>query len=257
MTILQAAILGTVQGLTEFLPISSSGHLCLAQNVLGLEEQPSIVAFDVALHAASVLAILVVFARRLKEILLKDHRFIALLAIGTAPAVLIGGLWGGAIKGLFGQPAMVACALLVTGICLVVADYLPRRGVERSRPDTTSSLTMGIAQALAMTPGLSRSGLTITGGMACGLERRDAFEFSFLMAIPAILGAAAYELMHAGSLSGGAGPGPMAAGLACSFVFSLAGLLALRGLLLSRKLKWLGGYCFVIGGAALCWLSTH
>jgi len=250
MTIIQAAILGIVQGLTEFLPISSSGHLCLAQHLLDLGGGSSMVAFDVALHVASLLAIVVVFARRIRAIVRGERRLIGYIVLATIPVGIIGVFLGGAIEGLFDRPHAVASALIVTGAALVLADYLSWEKSELNKPSPTSSIVMGTAQALAMIPGISRSGFTITAGLACGLDREDAFEFSFLMAIPAILGAAAYKLLKSqDGLS--VGLGAISTGMVLSFAFSVAGLLLLRKLLLSRKLKWLGAYCGALGVCAL------
>jgi undecaprenyl-diphosphatase len=251
MTLAEAAILGVVQGLTEFLPISSSGHLCLAQHVLKIGG-PSIVAFDIALHVASLLAILLMFAPRIRDVLLKEHHMIVYIIVATIPAGVVGVALGKHLKALFAMPRVVAAALLVTGGFLILADYLSK-GSDEETGDAThkSSILMGLCQALAIVPGISRSGLTITGGLMAGMTREKAYEFSFLMAIPAISGAAILEARHFNFSEFGIGAGPLLVGLGLSFAFSLIGLILLKRLVISRNLKWIGVYCLCVGIGAL------
>jgi undecaprenyl-diphosphatase len=252
MTIAEAAILGIVQGLTEFLPISSSGHLCLAQHVLKIGDSPSIVAFDIALHVASLLAILLMFAPRIRDVLLKEHDMIVYLIVATIPAGIVGVSLGKHLKELFTMPKVVAAALLVTGGFLILSDFLSKDSNEETGgPTHKSSVLMGLFQAIAIVPGISRSGLTITGGLMAGMTREKAFEFSFLMAIPVISGAAILEARHLKFSEWGIGAGQLAVGLGLSFVFSLIGLVTLKRLVISRNLKWIGVYCLCVGIGAL------
>jgi undecaprenyl-diphosphatase len=253
MTTVQAVVLGIVQGLTEFLPVSSSGHLCLAQHLFGLKEHSDIVTFDVALHLASLLAILVVFAGRIRAVLTTERRMIGYIVLASVPVGIVGAPLGDTIEGLFVNPHAVAAALVFTGAALVFADWVSRDTGTENAVGVVSSLVMGFAQALAMVPGISRSGLTITGGLASGLSRKDAYEFSFLMAIPAILGAGAYKAIRS-KQAWDTAPDALAVGMLVSFVFSIAGLILLKQILLSKKLKWLGAYCAVLGLGALCLL---
>ena len=252
MTLAEAAILGVVQGLTEFLPISSSGHLCLAQHVLKIGGSSTVVAFDIALHVASLLAILLMFAPRIRDVLLEEHHMIVYIIIATIPAGVVGVAFGKQLKALFNMPRVVAAALLVTGGFLILADYLSKdSGEETGGATHKSSILMGLCQAFAIVPGISRSGLTITGGLMVGMTREKAFEFSFLMAIPAISGAAILEGRHLSFSEWGIGAAPLAVGLGLSFAFSLIGLMTLKRLVVSRNLKWMGVYCLCVGIGAL------
>ncbi|MDA0836763.1 MAG: undecaprenyl-diphosphate phosphatase [Planctomycetota bacterium] len=252
MTLAEAAILGVVQGLTEFLPISSSGHLCLAQHVLKIGDSPSIVVFDIALHVASLLAILLMFAPRIRDVLLREHQMIVHIIVATIPAGIVGVALGEHLKSLFTMPRVVAAALLVTGGFLILADFLSKNPNEKTGgPTLKSSALMGLFQAIAIIPGISRSGLTITGGLMAGMTREKAFEFSFLMAIPAISGAAILEARNLNFSEWSIGNGPLLVGLGLSFVFSLIGLITLKRLVISRNLKWIGVYCLCVGIGAL------
>lgn len=252
MTLAEAAILGVVQGLTEFLPISSSGHLCLAQHVLKIGDSPSIVVFDIALHVASLLAILLMFAPRIRDVLLREHQMIVYIIVATIPAGIVGVALGEHLKSLFTMPRVVAAALLVTGGFLILADFLSKNPNEKTGgPTHKSSALMGLFQAIAIIPGISRSGLTITGGLMAGMTREKAFEFSFLMAIPAISGAAILEARNLNGSEWSIGNGPLLVGLGLSFVFSLIGLITLKRLVISRNLKWIGVYCLCVGIGAL------
>ncbi|MBI2191187.1 MAG: undecaprenyl-diphosphate phosphatase [Planctomycetes bacterium] len=256
MTLLQAAFLGILQGISEFLPISSSGHLCLAQHLLGIAS-PSLVAFDVCLHFGSLLAILILFSPRIRHILTSQRRVILYLFLASLPTGLLGLFWAREIQGLFGQPLLVAFALVVTSFFLFCGERLAVEAVEMKSLGAANSLIIGLAQAFAATPGISRSGLTISSALICGVKREDAFEFSFLLAIPAILGVSLYELLVEQHPAGDISPFAFIIGSALSFVFSIASLLVFRRLLVSRKLPWLGGYCLAVGSAALLFLLAR
>ncbi|BAS28378.1 undecaprenyl-diphosphate phosphatase [Limnochorda pilosa] len=211
MTPLDAALLGVVQGLTEFLPVSSSGHLVLAQALLGVHDQG--ITFEVFAHFGTLLALLVVYRREVVRLLRgagalpawaagrlngttarEDLRLLGLVALATVPAG-VAGLWlEPRIEGLFGSVRLVGWMLLATGAVLLVAERLgrapERAGGDRSGGVTPArSLAMGVGQALAIVPGLSRSGTTLSAGLLSGVGRVDAANFAFIMAIPAIGGA--------------------------------------------------------------------
>lgn len=250
MTLIQAAFLGILQGLTEFLPVSSSGHLCLAQHFLGLES-PFLVSFDICLHLASLLAILVVFAPRIQAAFSTERSLLVYLFLATLPTVFVGLFWAKDILGLFDQPRVVAVALFVTGVFLFLGDCLSEETLDTKNMGIVNCLLIGLAQATALTPGISRSGMTISSALICSLKRKDAFEFSFLMAIPAILGAAGYECLSLQADEWDIPPAALLTGMILSFLFSLASLFLLRKILISRHLKWLGIYCFAAGAGAL------
>jgi undecaprenyl-diphosphatase len=204
---LQAALLGVVQGATEFLPVSSSAHLILARAFFGFDGDRFGLAFDVACHVGTLLAVLVYFRREIREMIAAlprlmdagrdpNARLIWLLAIGTLPAVAAGLLFKKEIEGSLRTPLVAATMLTLGSVVFLAAE---RRGT-KTRSDRTLTMTealwIGCAQAVALIPGVSRSGITLSMALLVGLRRPDAARFIFLLAIPAILGAAASEGPH-------------------------------------------------------------
>ena len=206
MTYLSAILLGLVQGIAEFLPISSSGHLAIAQNLLHLQtEVPEF--YDVLLHLGTLLAVFVAYWQDIRDMIGEffrgvgdlarrstptpvppARRMIVLIIIATLPLFAVLPIRG-AVQGLSDNMVFIGCALIVTGFLLFASDLM-RKGKKTERHATwTDALMVGVGQALATMPGISRSGMTITAGCFCGFERRFAVRFSFLMSIPAILGA--------------------------------------------------------------------
>lgn len=255
-------VLGLVQGVSEFLPISSDGHLVLTQELLDF--QGARLAVDVALHLGTLLAVLVVFRRDLaglvRRALAGDWGEVWLLAIGTLPAAVVGlGLkhW---IEALFQSGVAAALGLLVTAGFLWVGERARRRQ-DRMAPaavralDWRDALWIGVSQSLAILPGVSRSGTTIATAFVRGVEASAAARFSFLLSIPAVGGAVLLEV-----------PGLVRAGgfgselvLAVSATFAV-GVLALRTLLafLGRgAFRWCAYYCVAVGLAALVWLTLR
>ena len=194
----QAIILGLVQGLTEFLPVSSSGHLVIAQSLLNINTE--MMTFDVLVHVGTLVAVFVAFWGDIVALLKKPFcRFTGLLIIACIPAGLIGLFLDDLIGQLFGSLVAVACALILTGAFLLISDRQNGQGtIQNMTP--LQALVVGLFQGLAVTPGLSRSGSTIFGALLCGIKRSEAAKFSFLVSIPVILGAAlkeGYDLMTA------------------------------------------------------------
>ena len=204
---LQAACLGVVQGATEFLPVSSSAHLILARAFFGFDPDRFGLAFDVACHVGTLLAVVAYFRRELMEMAAAiprlmdasrdaNARLVWLLVLGTLPAVAAGLLFKQVIETRLRTPAVVAVALVLGSMAFLVAE---RRGA-KTRTDRTLTMTeavwIGCAQAVALIPGVSRSGITIAAALLVGLRRPDAARFIFLLAIPAILGAAGSEAPH-------------------------------------------------------------
>lgn len=212
LQLLQAAFLGIVQGLTEFLPISSSGHLILLRKLLGWELLASEhlnKVFDVALHAGTFLALLgyfwpdiMQFARAFIVSLrhgiagLPERRIAWLIVIGTIPAAIAGVLGEKAIEEKLGTPALIAAQLVVFAVILGAADWWGRKARRLDAVGLIDGLSIGVAQALALSPGVSRSGVTITTGLFLGLTRETAARFSFLLSIPIVGGTAAYSLLR-------------------------------------------------------------
>lgn len=247
------ALLGLLQGLTEFLPVSSSGHLVLARIALGVDAPGATV--EAAAHLGTLVAVVLFFRRDLGSLargLLREGEgrgYAGRLVVATMPLVVAGFLARGAIERAFGAPAFVGGMLLVTALALAIAD----RAATRSRRDTVrvgDALAVGLAQAAALLPGISRAGATVAMGIGLGLRPIQAARFSFLLAIPAIGGASVVAL-------GGAvgGPGAAWAGLAvtagCAFA---SGLLAIRLFLriVRAGVLWpFALYCALLGGAIL------
>jgi undecaprenyl-diphosphatase len=209
MSVLQAIILGIVQGITEFAPISSSGHLILVPWMFGWDivNDPALnKSFDVALHMGTFIGAVVYFrddlwhylkafitSTRRRQIETTDERLAWAIVIGTIPGVIAGATLESTIEEKLGQPVLIAVMLALLGVVLYVVDRVVRqdRHIDSIRPRT--GLFVGIAQALALQPGVSRSGITITASRAIGLDRATAARFSFLLALPIIAGAGAYK----------------------------------------------------------------
>lgn len=259
MTLLQAILLGLLQGVTEFLPVSSSGHLVIVPALLDWPD-PGL-ALDAMLHLGTLLAIVVFFwtdiwrlvgaaweSLRRRSLADPQARLAWALVIGTIPGAVIGFFFEDVFEQMFGMPKAAAAFLLGTAFMLVLAEYAG----SRLRPITSLSwvdaFIIGIGQTFAIAPGLSRSGSTIATGMLLGFRPEDAARFSFLLAIPITLGSGAYQALKliTGSAAG-APVGIVLAGMAAAAVagyFAIAGLLALvqrRGLLI------FAGYCAVFG----------
>jgi len=255
---IQALWLGVIQGLTEFLPVSSSGHLVLAQKLLGLKE-PALL-FDVSVHVGTLLAVVVYFWPDLWSMVRglwardqqgrQGRRLLWLVVAGSVPTALLGLFLKDWFEAMFASTAAVGVALVITGGLLLATRWLPPgdRGLERT--GAGRAFLVGLAQGLAITPGISRSGSTISVGLMLGLERRLAAHFSFVLSVPAILGALLLQLLHLDAARQVA-LAPLLVGAAAS---ALTGYLALRFLLrvVQRgKLHLFAPYCLLLGIAAL------
>ena len=175
-------LLGIIQGLTEFLPVSSSGHLVILKHWMHLQGEG--VVMEVILHCATLLAIIIFFRRKILEYATKEK--ISLIIIGTIPIALIGVLFKDEIQSLFSNYFLVTVTLSLTGLIL----FMSRNSKEnKDNIDLKMAFVIGVAQALALTPGISRSGITVATALLLGIKRKKAFEFSFILAIPALLGA--------------------------------------------------------------------
>ena len=200
--LIKAAIMGVVEGLTEFLPISSTGHLILAGALLGFDDDKAKV-FDIAIQTGAIFAVILVYWQKLRETLLalpssqQAQRFAFNVLIGFLPAVVLGLLLGKAIKANLFTPTVVATTFILGGFIILWAERRPASTVRIQTVDDMrgrDALKVGLVQCLAMIPGTSRSGATIIGGMLLGLSRRAATDFSFFLAIPTLIGAGAYSL---------------------------------------------------------------
>lgn len=261
MSLLQAIVLGAVQGLTEFIPISSSGHLVIVPDLFGWR-QPGL-AFDVMLHLGSLLALLIYFFGDLIDVTRGffagdkwSRKLVLFLAVGTVPAVIAGLVWADTFEAQFEDAPAAALQLLITAAILVAAEfalrYHSRRAAQtgrelRSMEDMKllDAASVGVAQAIAIIPGISRSGSTIATGLAFGIKREDAARFAFLLAIPALLGASILKIPDLAS--GNLGLGASIAGFVSSLVTSYIAIAALIRFLKNNTLYPFALYCLIAG----------
>jgi undecaprenyl-diphosphatase len=256
--VFESILLGIVQGLTEFLPVSSSGHLVLAQSLLPGFNGPA-VAFDVLLHAGTLAAVLIYFRRDLATIaadILHPRegglRLPLLLVVGSVPAGIVGVFFSDAIEPLFNAPRFASFGLLFTAILLFLA-WKVGTGGKRPLDNLTiwSALIIGTLQAVAIIPGVSRSGATIAAGVFLGLSGTEAARFSFLLSIPAIGGA---FLLESGSLRGMESPAIYLVGALTAAVTGWAAIAFLMKLLDKGRLLPFAIYCLAVGSISLVFL---
>ncbi len=271
MEVWKAIIVGVVQGLAEFLPISSSGHIVLTQYLLeircaGGAHQPDL-AFEVILHVGTLISVLVYFHKSLcilvqslytKE-MIEERKKIMWLAVATLPAVIVALIFKDFFDSVPGNPTLVSGLLVVTGFVLFIPRIV-KLGV--GEVGLNSSVIMGFAQALAILPGISRSGATIAAGMMSGVKADKAAEFSFLMSIPAIAGGFVLTMKNrmdeTGSFSEALQSCFIAPYLAGAAAAALVGLLAIyivMGAVKKGKLEYFAYYCFAAGAAGVCYFS--
>ena len=249
--VLTAAFWGLIQGLTEFLPISSSGHLVLIPELLGMDEPD--LATSALLHVGTLLAVLWYYRSDLARLTHvrsdpEARRILALLAIGTIPAAIVGITLDGPIEIVLDEPWIVAVALIVTGLVLAVGLLLTQgtRRLEQGRPG--DAVVVGLAQAFALVPGISRSGMTITAGIAQGLDRVQAARYAFLLAIPAIAGAGLLEGIKLAD-AGGFEPS-LLVGVATAAISGYVAISFLIRLLARAGMAPFAAYCIVFGTVA-------
>jgi undecaprenyl-diphosphatase len=253
VTLWEAIVLGFVQGATEFLPVSSSGHLVVSQELLQVEI-PGIL-FEVAVHLATLLSILLVYRQRVTELVVgcargrgESWRYMGLLVIATIPAAVLGLFFEDAISAFFDDPAVVGVAFLVTGTFLFSARAALARNPEDG-PTVRTAVIMGVAQAFALVPGISRSGSTVVAGLWGGVAGREAAAFSFLMAVPAILGAAILKLPEA--QTAGLSTAALVAG---SLTAAVTGVLAIRSFVALLKRQTFHGFAYYLWPAGVGFL---
>lgn len=253
---LDAVVWGLVQGLTEFLPISSSGHLVLLPAFLsrvGINVGDPDLATTAVLHLGTLLAVLAYYRTDILRVLEapadpRSRRIVFLVALGSIPALI-----GLPLRGVLGQieenPTLVGVALIVTGLILAVGSRWTDGDRRLESGTTRDAIAIGLAQALALVPGISRSGSTITAGLMAGFDREEAAKFSFLLAIPAIAGGGLISLLDVTASS--VAMGPVLVGLVVAAVSGYAAIAILIRLLVSRGLGPFVGYCLVVGIAAV------
>jgi len=271
MTYIQALCLGVIQGFTEFLPVSSSGHLAIVEHLFGLKDGSLV--FEIFVHFGTLLAVVLVFRIKIKNLLMgflsgtaqivmnknnfkfnfanyQDFRISFLIIVASIPAGLIGILFEDQIEVLFGNIKYVGIMLIFTGFILFTTKFTKTTGIKFK---VNNSLLIGFAQAVSIIPGISRSGMTISTALWCGIARKDAAEFSFIMSVPIIFGATVLKLKDVFAYDPEALL-PLLIGVISAF---LSGYLALRILidLISRgQFHHFSYYCFIAGGGVLIYI---
>ena len=276
----EAVILGLLQGLTEFLPVSSSGHLEIGKVLLGVKTSDDLL-FTTMVHAATVLSTIIVFRNQIWDLLkgffcgLKDWRiakdesgkkylvcndqtdYLLKIALSMLPILIVGMFFKDQVESLFGSIYVVGAALVVTAVLLFFSDYASRLGRKSVFPEKTSrngisywqALAVGLGQALAVVPGLSRSGTTISTGLICGVRREVMAQFSFLMVLIPILGETFLEVVGGEFGSSSVGALPLILGFVSAFLSGLFACKVMIALVKKAKLSWFALYCLI---AAVC-----
>lgn len=269
MDLLSAALLGVVQGLTEFLPVSSSGHLILARAFFGWDPDRFGMAFDVACHVGTLLAVVVFFRTDIGRLIVaapgaltgrdgEFERLGRLIIIGTIPVVIVGGLFADAIEANVRSPLMVAVTLTIGGIGLIAAERIGRKSRDARTLGYGEAFAVGCAQALALAPGISRSGSTLTMALLLNIERASAARFIFLLSLPAIVAAAAKEGLKLAKVGMDAIPVTIfAVGVVAS---AIVGYLTVRFFvryLANHSLEVFAYYRFALAAVTLVWLAAR
>ncbi len=275
----EAVLLGLIQGLTEFLPVSSSGHLEIGKVLLGVETTDDLL-FTTMVHAATVLSTIVVFRKEIWDLLkgfftgLKDWRivkdasgrrlecndqtdYLLKLVVSMIPIFVVGMFFKDAVEGLFGSIHVVGAALLVTAVLLTFSDYASRPGRKSIFPSNDhrngisywQAFAVGIGQAFAVIPGLSRSGTTISTGLICGVRREVMAQFSFLMVLVPILGETFLQVVGGEFGASTVGALPLVLGFVSAFVSGFAACKIMIALVKKAKLSWFALYCLIV---AIC-----
>ena len=276
----EAIILGLIQGLTEFLPVSSSGHLEIGKHLLGVETSDDLL-FTTMVHAATVLSTIVVFRKQIWDLLrgffcgLKGIKvemsaegrlsfvcndqtdYLLKIAVSMIPVFVVGVFFKDQVESLFGSITVVGFALIVTAVLLFFSDYASRPGRKSIFPENTSrngisywqAFVVGLGQAFAVIPGLSRSGTTISTGLICGVRREVMAQFSFLMVLIPILGESFLEVLGGDFASSSVGALPLLLGFVSAFVSGLLACKVMIALVGKAKLSWFALYCLVAAAA--------
>lgn len=271
MAPLQAVILGAIQGLTEFFPVSSSGHLVIFQQLMGLNEP--VLLFDISVHVGTLAAILCYYVKDILRLAtaffrvfpwkepknsqpvspetLADSRMAWLIIAGSVPTALIGYGLNMVSDVLFSSLVLVGLALVATGTIVLATRWAQPDPGKGSAMTLKTALWIGTVQGVAVIPGISRSGSTIAAALFCGIDRDTAARFSFLLSVPAILGALVLEISGGDAGTGGVSAGVIALGTAAAFVVGYAALSLLVKMVKKGRLYVFAPYCFLLAAVAL------
>jgi undecaprenyl-diphosphatase len=236
----QYILLGIVQGLTEFLPVSSSGHLAILQHFFGITE--GVVALDIVLHLGTTLSLVIFFFKDIIAIA-RSKKLLALLALATIITGIIAIAGKDFFESSFSSPKYLAAGFIITGVLLLATRGFMKG--TREQLNTLDSVCMGIAQAVAIVPSISRSGCTVVSLLFRGVDRDLSFRFSFIAAIPVIVGAALLKMKDISSLAGLGGQA-LAVGFVCSAAAGLLSLWLLKQVIHKAKLHYFSYYCFAL-----------
>lgn len=270
MTIFQGIILGLLQGVAEFLPISSSGHLAVVQRLFDLQDIPLL--FDVFLHLATLLAVIIFFWKKIWYLLCVFCRWITRRSKqedSSAHSTIIAFLIGTGVTGVFGillsdfisdiSIKIICCGFIITAFLLLLSAWIEKKYFANKTSQSSEQnseniyvkpfqgLFIGLAQGFGVFPGISRSGSTIAGALLCGVNRKTAGEFSFLLSIPAILGAFLLEVKDIGQIGSSVGIAPIVAGCVAAFISGFVALFFLMKIICKGKLEWFSLYLIPLG----------
>jgi undecaprenyl-diphosphatase len=263
--LLTIILLGIVEGVTEFIPVSSTGHLILAAELLGYDAAQWAV-FNVVIQLGAILAVIVLYWRTFWAVLIglfqgkaESWRFVRNILVAFLPSAVLGFILIDRIEAMLGSATVVAWALLLGGVAILLIEKASPQGMEKGVADISlgKAVGVGVIQCLSMIPGVSRSGATILGGLSLGIERRTAAEFSFFLAVPTMLGATTLQLAKHHDELGAASPGGVALGFAVSFVVALVVIKWFIGIVSRRGFAPFGWYRIAAGAAALTWLTMR
>lgn len=256
----EALVLGLVQGLTEFLPVSSSGHLAIGKALFGIESTDLL--FEVMVHTATVCSTIVVFRKEIADLICglfkfkynEQTKYLAKIGVSLIPVMIVGFFFKDEVEAVFGSGLVIVGAmLLLTALLLFLSDYITKKGLSKSHElNYKDALIMGIAQAFAVMPGLSRSGSTIAAGLLSGAKRSQVAGFSFLMVIIPILGEAFLSLVSGEVGESSAGTLSLLVGFIAAFVSGLFACKFMISIVKKAKLTWFSAYCIL--AAAFCFI---
>jgi undecaprenyl-diphosphatase len=264
-SLLTIILLGIVEGVTEFIPVSSTGHLVLAAELLGFDSAAE-GTFEIVIQLGAILAVIVLYWRRFWEVLVGLLRwsdgpvaFTRNVLLGFLPSMAIGAVAYEGIQRMLETPEIVAVALVLGGIAILLIERMAKRVTTESveAMGWKTALGIGLIQCLSMIPGVSRSGATIMGALALGVERKTAAEFSFFVAVPTMIGASAYAMLKSGARLGSGELGDIAIGFAVSFVVATIVIKAFIGIVTRYGFAPFAWYRIVVGTVALVWLLAR
>lgn len=258
MDVLKALILGIVQGLTEFIPVSSSGHLTLAQQLLGFDmdkEKAMLMTFDIMVHLATALGIIIYYMEDIWDMVKTQRRQLLYLAVASVPAAIVGIFFIGFFEAAKADPLKIGIGFVGTAIFLIGGEVFAVKGDDvRERVKFIDAILIGIAQAAALMPGVSRSGATIGSALICGVNRTKAVQFSFLLGIPAFLGAAGWKLATFEPVSGAViGFPAIAVGTVTAFALTFVAIPLTIKIVRRRWLRWFALYCGLLGASVIAY----